>query len=150
MTKLLDDLISFPFNLLFNYISKVDNLKKKPVGYVFSFSTSTWLNFTEKIKISTRNLSRVCVWSSSWRYWLLWQTNIDSAGCRHFGKEDVRLRRPPPMGHGNSTRARTAGHHHRRRNQLVVAERVGRPSSSSQSERKRIGKRHSSSAKPDT
>ena len=44
MTKLLDDLISFPFNLLFNYISKVDNLKKKPVGYVFSFF---YFNVTE-------------------------------------------------------------------------------------------------------
>lgn len=40
---------------------------------------------------------------------LWWQTNIDSAASRHFGKEGVRLRRPPRMGHGNSTRARTAG-----------------------------------------
>ena len=150
MTKLLDDLISFPFNLLFNYISKVDNLKKK-TGWLrifFFLLQRDWI-LLRKSK-SQREIYRECVWSSSWRYWLVWQTNIDSAGCRHFGKEDVRLRRPPPMGHGNSTRARTAGHHHRRRNQLVVAERVGRPSSSSQSERKRIGKRHSSSAKPDT
>ena len=61
MTKLLDDLISFPFNLLFNYISKVDNLKKKPVGYVFSFFYFNVTEFYwENQNLNEKSIESVC------------------------------------------------------------------------------------------